>query len=140
MVVTAQEDRIESWRIPWPNVLLALVLSVVATVALGGALFALEPNVWGVAVASVVSLLIGGVLLGLTSREPEPLYGTLLAILYFGLVAALLFGGTLADALPEPLPGLGKGDSTFFFVWPLLQLAAGVAGSALGGRLVRPKR
>jgi cation transporter-like permease len=37
--------------------------------------------------------------------------------------------------VPDPLPGLATGDSTFFFLWPLLILAAGVAGSILGGRV-----
>lgn len=125
------------WETPWRRLLLALGLSVLATVALGGVCFALQPNVWWVAAAGLLGLLAGGAYLGWANGEPEPLLGTLLAVLYFGLVAVVLFGGSLLDALPEPLPGLGVGDSTFFFVWPLLQLAAAVLGSLLGGRLVR---
>lgn len=131
--VEVQEQGGDRWRVPWRDVLFALNLSVSGTVFLGGLLFLLQPNVWWVAVAGVLSLFGGGIYLGRTSGVAEPLYGTLLAIMYFGIVVGILFGGTLADALPEPLPGLGIGDSTFFFVWPLLQLTAAVAGSVAGG-------
>ncbi len=138
VATTGEEDKILGrWKAPWRKVLAALSLSLAGTVILGGVLFALQQNVWWIAGASALSLLGSGAYLGFAARESEPLYGTLLAILYFGLVVATLFGGALADALPDPLPGLGVGDSTFFFVWPLLQLAAGVIGSIIGGRLAR---
>ncbi|MBI4328801.1 MAG: hypothetical protein HY685_02925 [Chloroflexi bacterium] len=126
-------------RIPWRAVWAALGLSLVGTLLLGSALFALQQNVWLIALGGLVSLFGAGAYLGWRSREPEPLYGTLLAVLYFGLVAGILFGGELMEALPDPLPGLDVGDSTFFFVSPLLMLVASVAGSVLGGRWRRPR-
>ncbi|MFQ5860211.1 MAG: hypothetical protein ACE5IG_01515 [Dehalococcoidia bacterium] len=121
-------------RVPWRTVWLALGLSIAGTALLGVIFFAIQQNVWWIALAGVVSLFGGGAYLGWRSGEAEPLYGTLLALLYFGLVVGILFGGELTEALPDPLPGLGIGDSTFFFVWPLLMLVASVAGSVLGGR------
>lgn len=123
--------------VPWRKVWEGLGISVLGTVILGGLLFALTDNVWWIAVAGILSLMAGGVYLGSRSAESEPLYGALLAILYFGIAAGFLFGGTLAEALPEPLPGLGIGDSTFYFVCPLLQLVGGVAGSIIGGWTAR---
>lgn len=105
------------------------------TAVLGGGLFLLQQNVWWLALGGLLSLFGGGVYLGWRSREPEPLYGSLLAVLYFGLVVGVLLGGELAEVLPDPLPGLAIGDSTFFFVSPLLMLAASVSGSVLGGSI-----
>lgn len=124
-------------RGPWPALWVALGLSLASTTLLGGLLFVLDRNVWWIALAGTLGLFGGGAYLGRRGREAEPLHGTLLTILYFGLVVGVLFGGTLADVLPEPLPGLGVGDSTFFFVWPLLQLVAAVAGCLAGARLGR---
>lgn len=115
---------------------MAAAASVAGTVMLGGLPFLLQQNVWWIATGALVSLLGAGAYLGRRSGEPEPLYGALLAVLYFGLVVGLLFGGELAEVLPDPLPGLAIGDSTFFFVTPLLMLAASVLGSVLGGRLL----
>lgn len=123
-------------RVPWSGLGAALGLAVAGTAVLGGATFtALEQNVWWIGLAGALSTLGAGGYLGWRARDPEPLLGTLLAVLYVGVVIAVLFGGTVVEAFPEPLPGLGKGDSTFFFVWPLLVLAAGVAGCVVGGRV-----
>lgn len=113
---------------------MALAISILGTALLGGVAFLLQQNVWWLAMGGLLSLFGAGVYVGWQSHEPEPLYGTLLALLYFGLVAGILFGGELAERLPDPLPGLEIGDSTFFFVTPLFMLAASVAGSVLGGR------
>lgn len=129
----------EAWSAPWRPVFAALALSLAGTMILGSLAFILDKNVWWVGLAGGLSLFGGGTLLGWARGIPEPLDGTLLAILYFGVVVGVLFGGTLADLLPDPLPGLGVGDSTFFFVWPLLQLASAVAGSVVGGS-TRPAR
>jgi len=120
------------------ELLTALATSMAGTGVLGGALyyFLLSHNVWWVAVASAPSLVAGGLYLGWRVGEPEPLYGAILSTLYFGIVAVVLLGGTWLGKVPDPLPGLATGDSTFFFLWPLLILAAGVAGSILGGRVV----
>ncbi|MBI2171183.1 MAG: hypothetical protein HYU30_04070 [Chloroflexi bacterium] len=114
--------------------MMALALSVAGTAVLGGMLFLLQQNVWLIAMGGLAALFGAGVYLGWRSGEPEPLYSTVLAVLYFGLVVGILFGGELAEALPDPLPGLAIGDSTFFFVSPLLMLVASVAGSVAGGR------
>lgn len=118
------------------TLLTALATSMAGTAALGGALyFLLAHNVWWVAVASAPSLVAAGFYLGWRVGEPEPLYGSILSTLYFGIVAVVLLGSTWAGKLPDPLPGLATGDSTFFFLWPLLILVTGVAGSILGGRV-----
>lgn len=120
---------------PWGQLWAALALSLLCTALLGGAALLLDQNVWWLAIAGTAGLFVGGVFLGWRCAEAEPFFGALLAILSFALTVVVLFGGTLADALPEPLPGLGIGDSTFFFVWPLLQLASAVAGCLAGGRM-----
>ena len=120
---------------PWKLVWIALAISILGTALLGGALFAIHQNVWWIALGGAASLMAGGGYLGSRSGEPEPLYGSLLAILYFGSVLIILFGGMLTEWLPDPLPGLGIGDSTFYFVSPLLMLAAAVAASVFGGKM-----
>ena len=117
-----------------PAFLLALAASAACTVALGAPPLLLADNVWWLALASAPSLLAAGFLLGWRAREPEPLYGAVLGTLYFGIVTGVLFGAELAEALPDPLPGLATGDSTFFFVWPLLILVTSFVGSMIGGK------
>ena len=121
-------------RLGWKVFLVALATSVAGTAALGGPPLFLADSVWWLALGSTPSILAASFALGWRSREPEPLYGAILAVLYFGIVAGVLFGGELAEAVPDPLPGLATGDSTFFFVWPLVILAAGFIGSTLGGK------
>ncbi len=118
---------------------IALAISVIGTAVVGGALLVFLDNIWWLAVGGMASLFGGGIYLGRQCREPEPLFGAVLTACYFGLVAGILFGGELAERLPDPLPGLSIGDSTFFFVSPLLMLVAGVAGTVLGGRGRGPK-
>ncbi len=120
---------------PWKLVWIALAISILGTTLLGGVAFAIDRNVWWIALGGAASLMAGGGFLGSRSGEPEPVYGSLLAILYFGPVVVILFGGMLTDWLPDPLPGLGIGDSTFYFVSPLLMLAAAVAASVFGGKM-----
>ncbi len=120
---------------PWRTTVVAWAISVAGTAVLGGAAYYLVlENVWLIAAAGLISLFAGAAYLGRRTGEAEPLYGALVAGLYLAVVVAFLFGGSLLEKLPEPLPGLSIGDSTFFFVWPLLQLVAGVAGSIVGGR------
>lgn len=130
---TEQKARVNSWGVPWRQVLVALGISLAGTVVLGSLLFLSLQNVWWIAVAGFASIFSGGFYISRASGVSEPVFGTLLAILYYGVVVGILFGGTLTELLPEPLPGLGVGDSTFFFVWPLLQLAAAVSGNTAGG-------
>lgn len=131
--VPEPKAKVNTWSVPWQQVLVALGISLAGTVVLGGVLFLWQQNVWWIAVAGALSLFSGGFYISRASGVSEPLFGTLLAILYYAAVVGILFGGTLTEVLPEPLPGLGVGDSTFFFVWPLLQLAAAVSGNAAGG-------
>ncbi len=117
--------------------LLALAVSAAGTGALGGPLyFLVAHNMWWVAVASAPALLAAGFYLGWHAGEPEPLSGSILSFVYFAVVSIILFVGVWVGNFPDPLPGLATGDSTFFFLWPLLMLAAGVAGSIIGGRVV----
>ncbi len=120
---------------PWKLIWIALAISILGTAVLGGVAFAIDRNVWWIALGGAASLVVGGGYLGSRSGEAEPLYGSLLAILYFGLVLVILFGGMLTEWLPDPLPGLGIGDSTFYFVSPVLMLAAAVAASVFGGKV-----
>ena len=133
-------DRASSHHVTGPTrrtLLIAVATSFAATGALGAPLYYLVAhNMWWVAVASVPALAAAGFYLGWEVREPEPLYGTILSLVYFGIVSVILFVGTWFGKVPDPMPGLATGDSTFFFVWPLLMLAAGVAGSVIGGRVV----
>ncbi|MEK7280946.1 MAG: hypothetical protein AAB037_01160, partial [Chloroflexota bacterium] len=120
----------------------ALGISLVGTVILGALLFTvLSKNTWWLAVSSGISLVGAGAYLGFRSKETEPLYGTLLAILNFGVAAVFLFGGKLMEMamLEDPLPGMGKGDSTFFFVTPLFMIICGVIGSVIGGSMARKR-
>lgn len=117
----------------WRGVAIGYGVSVGGTLLLGGLLLLWDRNVWWMAIGGGAALLIGGFIAGLRATQPEPLNGAFLAALYFVTVVMALFVGTALEALPDPLPGLPIGDSTFFFVWPLTQLAAAVAGSLLGG-------
>ncbi len=123
------DGRPSLWRELW----IALALSLMGTAVLGGPSLLLLGSVWWGALAGILALMGGGGYLGARLGEPEPLHGALLALLYYGVTVSVLFLGSAALALPEPLPGLEIGDSTFFFVWPLLQLAGAVAGSVAGG-------
>ena len=72
---------------------------------------------------------------GYRARTAEPLNGAFIAVFYFGTAALVIFSAEFLGVLPDPLPALPRGDSTFFFVWPLEQLAAGTLGAMLGGWL-----
>ena len=58
-----------------------------------------------------------------------------MGILYNLTVVVALFAGWFFELLPEPLPGLSQGDSTFFFTWPLMQFAVSVIGAIVGSRI-----
>ncbi len=122
------------WSAQLRIVLTGLVLSAVGTGILSGGVMLVWNNVWVLAVGSMASLFAGGLYVGRRVGEPEPMLGAVLAILYFIIVAGVLFIGTLLEKLPEPLPGLDIGDSTFYFVWPLLMLVGCVLGGIIGGQ------
>ncbi len=121
----------------WRDVWSGYAVSVIAVAVLGGPVLLLDENVWWISIVSMVALVAGGSVAGLRARQIEPLNGALLACVFFGTEAAILMLGTAMEGtavgLPDPLPGLAIGDSTFFFVSPLGQLASAVLGSILGG-------
>jgi hypothetical protein len=112
---------------------------MIGTAGLGGVLLFLLDNSWWLAAGGALSLFGGAFYLGRSVGDPEPLYGTLLAAAYVGVATVLILGGTLLALLPDPWPGLEVGDSTFFFVSPLLLLLAGALGSMVGGRMSSPR-
>lgn len=124
----------------WKAVRTGYGLALAGTLVVGLPLFLWDGNIWWVAVAGVASLYGGGLLAALLSGTPEPLNGALVGLAYFATVAVVLFAGAATDALPDPLPGLPKGDSTFFMAWPLGQVAASTLGALSGGWLLGRRR
>lgn len=90
-------------------------------------------NVWWVSAVAAVAIGAGAAVAGLRAKQIEPLNGALVMALFFVAEAVIAMLGEMMEWLPEPLPGLPVGDSTFFFVSPLVQLVFAVAGSLLGG-------
>ena len=90
---------------------------------------------WWAANIGTLWLFCGAVVTGYRARTVEPLNGAFIAVLYFGTAALVIFSAEFLKVMPDPLPGLPRGDSTFFFVWPLAQLAASTLGAMLGGWL-----
>ncbi|MBI2864793.1 MAG: hypothetical protein HYX94_09565 [Chloroflexi bacterium] len=125
--------QIEDFR--WRAVGLAWLVAVAITVIVGIPLLLIAGNAWLLAAAGSVGLLGGGFTLG---REVGPkraiLSGALMAAIYFLAVALAFFAGWFLELLPEPMPGLPQGDSTFYFAWPLAQFVVGILGAALGSR------
>ncbi len=118
----------------WRAVGLGAALSVAATLVVI-LLVAGRGHVWWIALAGTLFLLLAGLAAGAAARSPEPLNGALIGILYFGTFVLVMFAGAATDTLPDPLPGLEVGDSTFFFAWPLAQILFPTLGAMLGGRL-----
>lgn len=119
-----------NWRAIWKG----YALSVAGTLVLGLALFLLEPNAWLVAAAGTLSLFAGGFLAARKAGTAEVLNGAFVGLVYFTTVVVIVFAGAILDILPDPIPGLPKGDSTFFMAWPLLQLLAVSIGAMVAGR------
>ena len=122
--------------IAWPAVWLGYALALGGTLAAAGwGLFGSGKGMWWVANWGAVSLFLGAAAAGFAARTSEPLNGAYVAVLYFGSVTLVVFAGEFLGVLPDPLPGLPRGDSTFYFVWPLEQLAAATLGAMAGGWL-----
>jgi hypothetical protein len=125
-------DRDVAWAAAWTGFAIALLGTLVA----GTWAFAFAgKGTWWAANLGALSLFCGALFAGYRAGTAEPLNGAFVAVFYFGTVTAAIFGGEFFGILPDPLPGLPRGDSTFFFVWPLEQLAAGTLGAMLGGWL-----
>jgi len=103
------------------------------TAAAAPLVLAASNNVWWVSAVAAVAIGAGATVAGLRARQIEPLNGALVMALFFVTEAVIAMFGEMMEWLPEPLPGLPVGDSTFFFVSPLGQLVFAVAGSLLGG-------
>ncbi|MBI3042500.1 MAG: hypothetical protein HYY78_06710 [Betaproteobacteria bacterium] len=122
--------------IAWAAVWGGFAIALLGTLAAATWAFAFAgKGTWWAANLGTLSLFCGALFAGWRAGTPEPLNGAFVAVLYFSTAAAAIFGGEFLGVLPDPLPGLPRGDSTFFFVWPLAQLAAGTLGAMLGGWL-----
>lgn len=119
--------------IAWDAVWMGYLIAILGTLSLGGGLLWLYQDIWWLALAGLGMLFLGGWVAGWRARTAEPLNGAFIAVFYFSATVVALFGGELAGWLPDPLTGLPRGDSTFFFVWPLGQLVASTLGAVLGG-------
>jgi len=122
--------------IAWAAVWIGFAIALLGTLAAGTWAFAFSgKGTWWAANAGALCLFCGAVVSGYRARSAEPLNGAFIAVFYFSTAVAAIFSGEFLGVLPDPLPGLPRGDSTFFFVWPLQQLAAGTLGAMLGGWL-----
>ncbi|MBI2916637.1 MAG: hypothetical protein HYY01_01475 [Chloroflexi bacterium] len=129
------------WKVAdivWKAILLGYLLGLLVTAGVGFPLLVIMESSWLLALAGSGGLFLGGIV---TGRKVGPqvaaLNATLAVILYNSTVALGLFIGWFLELLPEPLPGLPQGDSTFFFAWPLVLLVAGILGAVLGSRSAR---
>ena len=123
-----------AWRAVWLGYGAALVATLIAT---GWGLYFAGAGMWWVAGWGTGFLFAAGFWAGYRARDPEPLNGAFIAVLYCATLILVVFAGEFFVLLPDPLPGLPRGDSTFFFVWPLAQLAASTLGAVLGGALAQ---
>ena len=127
--------------VAWPAVWIGYALALLGTLAAGGwGLVFAGKGMWWVANWGALSLFIGALAAGFAARTAEPLNGAYVAVFYFGTVTLVVFVGEFLAVLPDPLPGLPRGDSTFYFVWPLAQLASATLGAMAGGSLRTRRR
>jgi len=140
--IMAQATRNGSNDVIWQVVWVGYGIALAGTLLLGGGLglLALGRGMWWLANWGMIFLFIGGFTAGFMGRTAEPLNGAFIAVFYFATVTAVIFVGEFLGVLPDPMPGLPRGDSTFFFVWPLGQLAAATLGAVLGGWLAARRR
>lgn len=119
-----------AWRAVWAGYGIALL----GTLVVGGVgLLALGEGMWWVAGWGMVGLFVGGFVAGTVARSAEPLNGAFIAVFYFATTVVVVFAGEVLAVLPDPLPGLPRGDSTFYFVWPLGQTVTATVGASVGG-------
>lgn len=127
--------------IAWSAVWLGYGIALLGTFAVGGlGLLTLNEGMWWVAGWGMMFLFIGGFVAGTVARTAEPLNGAFIAVFYFGTTMVVIFAGEFFAVLPDPLPGLPRGDSTFYFVWPPGQTVTATAGASLGGWFFAKRR
>ena len=132
-----ESQRIANRDIAWAAVWTGFAIALLGTLAAGTWAFAFAgKGTWWAANLGALSLFCGALFTGYRARTAEPLNGAFIAVFYFSTATLVIFSGEFLGVLPDPLPGLPRGDSTFFFVWPLEQLVAATLGSMLGGWLV----
>lgn len=130
-------DRDVAWAAVWTGFAVALL----GTLATGTWAFAFAgKGTWWAANIGTLCLFCGAIVTGWRAGTAEPLNGAFVAVFYFGAAALAIFGGEFLRVLPDPLPGLPRGDSTFYFVWPLAQLASATLGAVAGGWLSARRR
>ena len=122
--------------IAWAAVWTGFAIALLGSLAAGTWAFAFAGRgTWWAANIGTLCLFCGAAVTGYRARTAEPLNGAFISVLYFGTAALVIFSAEFLKVMPDPLPGLPRGDSTFFFVWPLEQLAAGTFGAMAGGWL-----
>lgn len=132
------------WKVQdirWAPVGLGFVLGLLGTLVVGLPLLVITDDSWLMAIAGSAGLLVGGLVAGrMMGASLAVVNGALIAILYNLTVSLVFFAGSFLQILPEPLPGLPQGDSTFFFAWPLVQFAIAIFGSIMGSRMAAAPR
>ncbi|MFQ5794648.1 MAG: hypothetical protein ACE5JP_06320 [Candidatus Bipolaricaulia bacterium] len=132
--VEGAKGALTSGDIAWGSVFVGYGIAVLGTLLFGGlGLFVMDKGMWWVANWGLGFLLLGGLVAGFSAKTTEPLNGAFIAVFYFATATLIIFIEEFLNILPDPLPGLPRGDSTFFFVWPLGQLVAATVGASLGG-------
>lgn len=119
----------------WGGVGIGYIIGLSITVVVGIPLFVIAESAWLLAAAGLGGLLIGGFAVGRrVGARIALINGALTAVLYYLTVALAYLAASFLELLPEPLPGLPQGDSTFFFAWPLAQFVVGVTSAMIGSR------
>lgn len=125
------------WKVVWWGYSLGLII----TLAVGLPLLLVAESSWVLGLAGLGGLFAGGFVVGAkVGIRTAIINGALMGILYNLTVVVALFAGWFFELLPEPLPGLSQGDSTFFFAWPLIQFAISVVSAIVGSRLAGKRR
>lgn len=123
--------------IRWKAVGAGYLVAAVVTIGAGIPLLVIMDSSWMLVVADLVALLGAGFVVGRKSGpQLSIINGALMGIICYFTTALALLVGWFFQWLPEPLPGLPQGDSSFFFVWPLLQVVVSVVGAILGNSTV----
>ena len=131
-----ESQRVRDRDVAWAAVWTGFAIALLGTLAAGTWAFTFAgKGTWWAANLGTLSLFCGALFTGWRARTAEPLNGAFIAVFYFSTATLVIFSGEFLGVLPDPLPGLPRGDSTFFFVWPLEQLIAATLGSMLGGWL-----